>query len=571
MFKKYFPIIFWLSILVLLELAFRFGNLNKAFIPAPSQVILNFGQSSFWKILGLDLLETLSRFWISILIGYALTQICLLLIVYFNFAKVLSSQINFVLKYLPLPVLIPFAILGFGISEVSVIAVMSLSAFVIYFDFALNIIKKEESGYRILQNSWKLSPWKRYWNFILPLTNRLCYRVIPALITWILGIGIISEVILGIKDGLGVRLQQFQQLFKPDLVISYTVVILLVAFGIERILTNYFAVLKNSFYRFLALSLILASCLVSGVYLGLKAAWVPNSHDTKSITSYKAVANLPIFVMLEKYNSLNYNLKLTSDGIQSLNGLLTHESTAAGFSDMPNALGATAKNPKLKIVAQVVEQPDKPVLFLISSKLVNQSDVMGLKGSKIGYFPNNSLIKAGLEAAIFGFGSPDKNTQFSSTSDPSLLVQSYLAGNLDAVLVPEPYASEIENRQNITRFNPSSTLIKQISFESLPLASLLIDTENLNQGEQQKLVADLQLSQDFITQNTESQVAMPELAKIMQKYDLIPTSHIPVFQDNRNLKPEDTVQILKLTQLLDTLNDSSDLTKLDVNQIYWHK
>ena len=561
----------WIILIAGLEVLYRSNILNKAFIAAPSQVLDVFTKQSFWQILALDFSETLSRLVIGLVIGLVTAQILTIITTFSPTLFRFFSQFSLVLKYLPLPVLIPFSILIFGISELSVILVISVTTFVIYFDYIITTINKEESKYKILQSSWNISAITRYKNFVFPITNKLNFRIISSLIIWLLGIAIISEIILGLKYGFGTRLQQFQQLYKPDLIIAYTIVILGLSYFLERILINYFARFAMDLWKKLSLVIMVLIISLSFGYTGFKIYRSSNNTKdfTQTITTYKASVNLPIFVMAEKFNSLDYQLNLVADGIQSVNAISAKSSVVSGYADMPNVLGAIAKNSNLKIISQSVEQPSNPILFLISKKIkVGDTNLSVLNKSKIGYFPNNPLIKAGLDLSLFSQKVNTSGIEYIGGNDPNILVQSYNNNQLDALLLPEPFITDIEQKQDVKRFNVKQSLIKQISFTNLPLAGMIIDTKNTSAEDQKKFITDIAKSIDYIEKHSQGGIADDELGAIMSKYDLNPKSQIPTTQALSKINLPDLNQIIQLTQLYDPVN-GQDLAKLTSESVYY--
>ncbi|NJS41703.1 ABC transporter substrate-binding protein [Candidatus Gracilibacteria bacterium] len=388
----------------------------------------------------------------------------------------------------------------------------------------------------------------------------MSYRIISTLIIWVLSTEVIIEMLLGGKFGIGVRLLQFQQLYKVAQLYSYLILILILSYMLEKVCIAAFCRIKFDWKKISSVLLISTLLVVSILY------WFSQSSPSKqkTITTYSLVANLPIYVYIEKFNTLDLKLVQVGSGLQAMDNLQGDQTIAAGFVDMPNALSGIATNLDLKVVSQAVEVKDHPSLFLVSKKAQDKQNLNQLEGSKVGYFPNNSLIKSGLDFSLFRNSVNTAGIEYTSTSDPLSLVQGFQSGAIDSFLGPEPFVSDIEEQNNLTRVNPNNSLIEGINFSSLPLAALVIDTKELSQDEQKKFVDGIISSINYIKENQDSKSkAKQNLQLIMQKYGLNQNSSLSLYQSRDEIDLSQTENLLNLIKQFDSQPPKTTLPTKD--------
>ncbi len=543
---KNISIIAWISLGLLWFVLSRAKVLNSAFFSSPEDIISNFGQAEFWQVFSTDLMATVSRLITSLVLGFVLSYCFIFVSLFVPKLQDFIRQFNQLLKYVPVPVIIPISILLFGTSDLSKIFIATFTVFTIYLNYLLNVLDKEESQYKNLQTSWEINKITRFKEFFWPISNYLNYRIITTLISWSLSIVLISEIILGGAQGLGIRILQLQQLYKTSTLYGYLVLILVFTFLLEKIFLNFFARFKWDIVKFINFALIVFLILFSFIYQA--GPLVQNIGEKRlSILSYKAVINLPVLVYIEKYNELNLKLEMSSSGLQVMDILQSEKGFIGGYSDMPNVLAGQLKNKQLKILSQVVEKPDYPTLFLISSRELKQGNYSAINNSKIGYYPNNPIIQKGLDAVLFSNKTNTSSVEFVNSNDPLVLSQALTAGQIQSLLSIEPYITEVEQKMGIKRINPSTTAVSGIKFESLPLAGMVVNTQKLDKNQISSIEQGMKKSIDFIRENTdEAHKAKPELKKIMQKYDLNPDSNLSAFETEDEIDPKNLGILLKL-------------------------
>jgi ABC-type nitrate/sulfonate/bicarbonate transport system permease component len=554
----------WLGIIIVWETLVSSKLLSSVFFASPTQIISEFRSYEFLKLLVADSLASLSNIVISVLLGYLLVHFVLFAGVMVPFVHKILLRLNTIIKFLPIPALIPFGILFFGLGVSSKIFIITFSVFIVYFSHVLSILDKEEFAYKALQRSWKISHLQRFWDFVVPIANRLNYRILTNLIIWVVSSSIIVEMILGGDFGFGVRLLQFQQLYQVSKLFAYIAVI--VGFGLvtERLLTWFFARLFVDIKKIIAICVLTASILVSGWYF-----WSQLDRDENpTLITYSAGINLPLMVMTEKYNSLGLELQTVGSGIQAMDALQAKRTFAGGYVDFPNALSGISQNNDLKIVSQVVETKTEPTLFLISKQSITPENFAALNNTSLGYFPNNPLIASGFEFTALGKKSNPRSIKVTSSNDPANLVQSYVAGTVESIIAPEPYITQIEKKTGDKRINPDFSLIQGIQFNSLPLAAFVIDEQQLNDNQIDTLRNDLEQSVVYIRNHTKEGKADDELSSIMEKYEIDRDISLSKYQLNSEIDFKDTEQMINLIKLIDSKSNLKQGEKPTQKQFY---
>ena len=549
----------WVLIILFWQVLAGLNLINTNFISSPSGIFSSFFKSGFWQVFGIDFAFSFNR--IVVGFGLAFLSSYLLILVGLAFPKglFLLSRIHLLIKYIPAPVLIPIAILLFGINEQTKIAVIFFTVLVLQLNHLLAIIQKDEQKYSILQKSWRINPIQRFKNFVFPISTFLYYRAIPGLVIWAFSIAIISEIILGGEAGLGVRIIQFQQIYNTDFLYAYLVLILILAFLSEFFLVNFFARFKWDRLKVVSGVVILASIIFSLSFNLYNYSPFENS-DFKVLT-YKATANLPLIVYQEKFNrDFNIELEFVGSGLQVMDTLLANKSYLGGYSDMPNVVSGIAKTNDLKLVSQVIEKPTHPNLFFVS-KRGTVEDLSSLNDSKIGYYPNNLIIKQGLDFVLFTKSVRTSSVEYISSNDPNSLNQAYSSDKIDGLLTIEPYATDLEQRTGNKHLNAKETFVKGANFDSLPLAGLVVNQKEISSENLTKFRENLTKSLEFIRQNTDSDLkAIGELREIMQKNDINPDSQLSAYQIGTEINPKDLEILIKYAQNyqvegLEKLND----------------
>lgn len=544
---------------------FYLGYINKAFLPSPLNILEVFFNKSFWLLFAIDLFTTFSNICIGVVIGYFIVYTLLIISFYSSFFAYFIRFINTILKYIPLPALIPIGILFFGLSSAVNIFLVALATFTILLQHNFSLIEKEEKAYEFVRISWVITPWQRFWKFLFPMSNYLGYRVIPTLIIWVLSIEVIVEMILGGKSGIGVRLLQFQQLYKTGELYSYLLLIIGITFLFELVIIQAFSRfiwdIKKATIWIILITLIFVS---AGSYLSSFSFF----SKKRVIVTYSATANLPLMVYIKKFNSLNFSLVQTGSGLQAMDTLQAGKADIAGFIDMPNALTGIEKNSKLRMVAQLVESPSSPSLFLIGKKVNSLDNLKGLENSIVGYYPNNSLIKSGLDFSLFKSGVNTSNITYTSSNDPLSLVQSIKTGFIESFLGPEPFVSDIENELGISRVNKDKSLVQGVGFKNLPLASLVIDTSKFSESEKKDLLNGINQSIDYIRNSTGSDGrANSELSSILKDYEINQKSVISKYQNYSEIDADETKKLIDLINLYDP-NSALKSSTFDVSKYY---
>jgi NitT/TauT family transport system permease protein len=557
-------LLIWISIFGFWEVLVKSNLINSIFFAAPSQIAKEFISKDFLQVLAVDSIASLSNIVISLFLGYFIVNFILFWGVLNPLVQRVLLQINTIIKYLPIPALIPFGILFFGLGGSTKIFIITFSVFIVYFSHVISILTKEENSYKLLQKSWKISAWERFWNFVVPISNHLNYRVLTNVIIWVVSSSIIAEMILGGEFGFGVRLLQFQQLYQVSKLFAYIGVIICLGLVGEKLLNWFFARLFWDFKKVLAGVLMACSLLGSGWYVFSKF----ERNDKPTIITYNAGINLPIMVMVEKYNTLGLELQTVSSGIQAMDALQSKRTFVGGYVDIPNALSGISQNDDLRIVSQVVETKTEPTLFLISKKPITPTNFSGLNNTSLAYFPNNPLVASGFEFTALTKQSNPNSIKVTSSNDPANLVQSYVSGTVDSVIASEPYVTQIENKTGDKRINPDFSLIQGIQFDALPLAAMVVDTEILSDNDEKVLQDDIQKSIVYIREHSKDSFADEELQVIMEKYDIDKKIRLSKYQLNSEVDFKETERMIGFIKLIDSKSGLGKLEKVTKDQFY---
>ncbi|MFM7854037.1 MAG: ABC transporter substrate-binding protein, partial [Flammeovirgaceae bacterium] len=250
-----------------------------------------------------------------------------------------------------------------------------------------------------------------------------------------------------------------------------------------------------------------------------------------------------------------------------MDSLLAKKEFIGGYSDMPNVVSGISKSDDLKLVSQVIEKPTHPNLFFVS-KNGTVEDLSSLNGAKIGYYPNNLIIKQGLDFVLFTKQVRTSSVEYLSSNDPNSLNQAYSSDKIDGLLTIEPYATDLEQKTGNKRLNPKETFVKGANFESLPLAGLVVNKKEISSENLTKFKENLTKSLEFIRQNTDSDLnAKGELREIMQKNDINPDSQLSAYQIGTEINPLDLETLIKYAQNYQ-VEGLEKLTDIKVEDLY---
>ncbi|MEI6729290.1 MAG: hypothetical protein WCK98_06640 [bacterium] len=558
-------IFFWIIVILLWQ--FLGGLLNSSFFARPDEILARYADLNFWKLFGLDFVNTLSRLLIGLASGYVLALALVFASVFSFFLQDVLLQLNRVVKYLPPPVIIPISILFFGINDWAKIFVVTFSVLVMYLSFLIEILQKDILGYKELMLSWKVKPVEKFTKFIFPVSNFLNYRVIPSLIIWSLGILIITEIILGGQFGFGVRLLLTQQLYQTSNLFAYIFLILATAFLVEKLLITYFSRFKKDLQKNLAGGIILLAVLASVIFQ-FQATAVQISSQKRKMVTYKGALNLPLIVYKEKFNTLNFDLEFVSSGLQAMDSLQAGRAVISGYNDIPNVLAGINKNNDIKILSQAVEKKEQPLLFLITTRDARLGDFKNLKNSKIAYYPNNPVIQKGLDFVLLLGGLDTSTVEYVSSNDPTSLAQSLASGQVQTLLSLDPYVADSEGKLGVKRLNDKKTAIAGIDADILPLAGLAIDSAKLSSSDQKEFSDGLDKSIDFIRANTDQNFkAKGELREILKKNQLNENSSMPAFEKNSEIVPKNMTNLINLITTFG-IDELKGIAKDDLTSLY---
>jgi ABC-type nitrate/sulfonate/bicarbonate transport system permease component/ABC-type nitrate/sulfonate/bicarbonate transport system substrate-binding protein len=527
-------ILLWLIVLTAWELLAPLvpGNI----IPPISQVLQEFGNQQTLLKLVVDSWTTLSVLTPAIGIGW--------LVAYMTFAilepvRDWSYQVYNMLRYVPLPAIIPVTILCFGLGFGAQIGLVAFGSWVLTTGFLFALYETEYRQFAHTHNGWRIGYFQRL-KVLCNLSWHRSYQLWPSLIVWSLGNIILAEIVIGGSFGLGIRMVESQQLFNAPRLWLYLVITAVLAITLERLLHWSSSFVKWNILR-TSSTVVLIAALIGSVFSLYRTVQPKNGFV---ISTYNASINLPLWVMQEKFNDQDYELESVPSGLVGLQNWQAGRVDAVGYVDMPNILAGSKKD--TLIISQAVETPKEPLLYILTQK----NTLVDLQG-EVGYYPSNVLVKAGLDFALFKEGVRTSQLTYQTSGDPNSLVQAFILGKLSAVLLPEPFATQIEKRGNILRVNANKSLIQGVSFDQLPLAGMIVDPKISNE-KQKKLMQNVDQSIDFIRAHSKDGKADTELSEIMNKAELHPESKIPVFTKSNEYKIEETKTLLNALKIYDS-------------------
>lgn len=557
----------WVIIVGIWELLGRAGLLNTAFIAIPSGILSELGNEDLLGFVLIDAFYSISRMIVGLVFAYLLVLILTYLVILSPYTSTIISQVRSLLKFVPPPVLIPLSILAVGINNGTVIAVVFITGTFLILDYSFSILAKEYNNYADLFDSWRTKVNSKYFNFFLPMSHYLSYRFISNLIIWALSVTIFSEIVTGVSQGFGPRLIQLQQLYQSNLLFALIGSIILFAFVFERLLVFSLSRYKFDILRTVSSIVVVVFIISSTIFqFSLQLESLENS-DKIVISTYPGTINLPLMVYQSKFDTIGTTLQTTSSGAQTMDNLLAGKAAIAGYADIPNVLSGINQNRDLKIVSQSEETLENPILFMISPEDISPNDYSNLSASKVGYYPNNSVVRAGVEVTLALGGARISGNEYVSSNDAGTLSQSLVSNQLDVLVTIEPFVTQIEKQTELKRINTNETLIRGVSFEKLPLTGVVIDTDQLSEEQISDFVQGIEQSIEYIRSNTDNNFANEELRNIMEANDIDPDSQIPYFSFGDELDPQNMNLIVDLTTQYDQ-EIGEKLEELDINTLY---
>ena len=201
--KKISVIVF---ILLIWEISARLGLLNIQVLSSPSEIILSFLQLISTRSLLTDVMYSVKRVLIGVILGSLFGIIAAILV---GLDKIVRDYLGFIIEIIrPIPPIawIPIAILWFGIGDGPAYFLVSLGAFFPLFSNTIKAIKNIESRYVNLALSLGASKSLVFRKVLIPI-------ILPDLITGLrvgLGVGwiiVITAEMVGAQSGLGYMIQ----------------------------------------------------------------------------------------------------------------------------------------------------------------------------------------------------------------------------------------------------------------------------------------------------------------------------------------------------------------------------
>lgn len=224
-----------LAVLAVWELIAATGMIHAALFPSLQQIFSTMVSLTQQGILLQDVLGSLSRLLVSVIIGIALgTSIGLFMGTSRLVERALSPLLSFGLA-VPGIALIPLAILWFGLTEKTIIAILALEVTLVVMLNTWGAVKTVEQRFINAARTMGADGLQLFLRVLLPGS-------LPGLITgYRLGFSrawrilVAGEMLAGVANGLGYRIYEARQLLASDIVYAGIIVIGVFGLILERV------------------------------------------------------------------------------------------------------------------------------------------------------------------------------------------------------------------------------------------------------------------------------------------------------------------------------------------------
>ena len=223
------PLALFVLIVVIWDIAVRFGLVSEYILPAPADVFLAMislaGSSFFWGHAGVTAYETIGGF----LLGSAFAFILAVLAGFWPFFRTMISPFMVALQVTPRVALTPIIIawLGFG-PEPKIVLAATICFFPVFIN-TLTGIESVDSESRELYRSLLASKWQTFCQLTLPSATPIIFAGLKTAMTLAL-IGAIVGEFVSAQEGLGLLVKQFS--FQLSMDSAFAVLLYLTLLGL---------------------------------------------------------------------------------------------------------------------------------------------------------------------------------------------------------------------------------------------------------------------------------------------------------------------------------------------------
>ena len=213
-----------LALLVAWELVSRSGITSERFLPAPSVVITTLGrmvvdQSLLWHA-GISTLRVWSAFALAAIVA---VPVGILMGSFRTFGAALEPLVDFI-RYLPVPALVPLAIIWFGIGESSKIFLLWMGVFFQLVLMVADDVRRVPREYREISATLGASRLRSLVDVSLPAIAPSLVDNMRIALGWCWTYLIVAEIVAA-NSGLGFVIWQARRFFKTPEVMAGVVTI----------------------------------------------------------------------------------------------------------------------------------------------------------------------------------------------------------------------------------------------------------------------------------------------------------------------------------------------------------
>ncbi len=223
-----------LSLLLVWEIVSRSGAVSDRFLPAPSTVL-----AALWSmILERDLLHhagiSTVRVWTAFLIAAAMAvPIGILMGSYRAVGAALEPVVDFI-RYLPVPALVPLAIIWFGVGEGTKIFLLWLGTFFQLVLLVADDVRRVPQEYHETAMTVGAPGWRRLTDVALPAMQPTLVDNMRITLGWCWTYLIIAEIVAA-NSGLGFVIWQARRFFQTPEVMAGVVTIGIIGLATDQI------------------------------------------------------------------------------------------------------------------------------------------------------------------------------------------------------------------------------------------------------------------------------------------------------------------------------------------------
>jgi NitT/TauT family transport system permease protein len=231
------PLLVVAALLLLWMALFQMHLFHESAFPSPASVVTAFREEIRSGQLFTDLVTSLFR----VSVGFGLAVLTGIPVGLWMGQKVLARTaflpiVNFFRNLSPLA-WIPFAILWFGVGDMSSIFLIYLSAFFPVILATMAAVANVPAVYSRVAQNYGMTDWDRLWHVTLPaiMPQVITTLRVTAGVSWLVVVA--AEMIAG-RDGLGFAVMDSRNGLRTDILVVEMIVIGIVGVGLDRALVQ---------------------------------------------------------------------------------------------------------------------------------------------------------------------------------------------------------------------------------------------------------------------------------------------------------------------------------------------